>query len=138
MYKNELQVDVALINSAERVENSLSEINTRIARLAMSLGACLDTEDDIARILKRQTPFLQAHSQYHVRNPFNHEDERLAHEWEELRGLLALRCELVAHSLKDLGLHMMREITSGIEAQLERDGFKPGADGFDMASHLAS
>ena len=123
----------SLLNSASRVENTLVEVNTRIARLAMSLNAPLGTEADVLKILNRESPFLQPHAHEQAHNdPFNHEESRLIHQWEELRGMLILRSELMTQSIKDLGLEVMREINSGIKAELERDGFKPGADGFDM------
>lgn len=134
MHTDEPQVDASLLNSAERVENSLVEINARIARLSMALEACLASEADIVNILNRKTPFFQ-HAQAHCASMLDQNEHRLLHQWEELRGLLVLRCELMARSLKDLGLTMTREITVEIEEQLERDGFKPGADGFDMLGH---
>jgi hypothetical protein len=123
----------SLLNSASRVENTLVEVNTRIARLALSLNAPLATEADILSILNRESPFLQPHAHEQAHNdPLNHEEGRLVHQWEELRGMLVLRDELMTQSIKDLGLEVTREINSGIKAELERDGFKPGADGFDM------
>ena len=125
--------ETSLLNSASRVENTLVEVNTRIARLAMSLNAPMVTEANILSILNRESPFLQPHAREQVRNdPFNHEESRRIHQWEELRGMLVLRGELMTQSIKDLGLEVTLEINSGIKAELERDGFKPGADGFDM------
>ncbi len=127
--------ETSLLNSASRVENTLVEVNTRIARLAMSLNAPLATEADIQSILNREAPFLQPHAREQIsNNPFNHEPGRLIHQWEELRGMLVLRGELMSQSIKDLGLEVTREINSGIKAELQRDGFKPGADGFDILS----
>ena len=128
--------ETSLLNSASRVENTLVEVNTRIARLAMSLNAPLVTDADIQSILNRESPFLQPHAREQIRSdPFNHEESRLIHQWEELRGMLVLRDELMSQSIKDLGLEVTREINSGIKAELARDGFKPGADGFDMLHH---
>lgn len=124
--------ETSLLNSASRVENTLVEVNTRIARLAMSLNAPLVTDADIQSILNRESPFLQPHAKERISNPFNHEEGRLIHQWEELRGMLVLRGELMTQSIKDLGLEVTLEINSGIKAELARDGFKPGADGFDM------
>lgn len=133
MHHEPTEDETSRLNSASRVENTLVEVNTRIARLAISLNAPLATEADIQSILNRESPFLQPHAREQIsNNPFNHEPGRLIHQWEELRGMLMLRCELMTQSIKDLGLEITQSIHSGIEAELEREGFKPGADGFDM------
>lgn len=137
MHHDRQEDSVSLLNTSSRIESELAELNARIARLAISLDAPLATEADIDRILNRHTPFLQPHARDHLSNPFDQGESRRVHQWEELRGLLVLRCELVAHALKDLGLQATLALTAHLEAQLERDGFKPGADGFDMLRRLA-
>ncbi|MDQ3060572.1 MAG: hypothetical protein M3R45_13810 [Pseudomonadota bacterium] len=128
--------DASLLNSVSRIENSLAEINARIARLAMSLDAPLATEADVAQILHRETAVFLQHDREHLIATLTQEEHRVLHQWEELRGLLVLRRDLMAHSLKDLGLEATLQITLHTEAQLERDGFKPGAEGFDMLERL--
>jgi hypothetical protein len=130
--------ETSLLNTASRAENTLVEINTRIARLAMSLNAPLATEADIQSILNRESPFLQPHARERISNAFNHEEGRVIHQWEELRGLLMLRCELMTQSIRELGLKVTLEISSGTEAELEREGFKPGAEGFNMLHRITA
>lgn len=130
--------ETSLLNIASRAESTLVEINTRIARLAMSLNAPLATEADIQSILNREPPFLQPHARELISNPFNHEEGRIIHQWEELRGLLMLRCELMTQSIRELGLKVTLEISSGTEAELQREGFKPGAEGFNMLHQITA
>lgn len=136
MQKDQPEGDASLLNSANRIESTLAEINARIARLAMSLDAPLATEADVAQILNRETAVFLQHDREHLITTLNQSEHRLLHQWEDLRGLLVLRCELMAHSLKDLGLDMTLKITDHIEEQLARDGFKPGAEGFDVLDRL--
>lgn len=132
MHNDQPADEASLLNSANRVESSLADINVRIARLAMSLDAPLATEADVLQILDRTAPLFLQHDREHLINTLNPAEHRVLHQWEDLRGLLVLRRELMAHALKDLGLEVTLKITSHMEEQLEREGFKPGADGFDM------
>jgi hypothetical protein len=136
MQNDQPEGDASLLNSANRIEIALAEINTRIARLAMSLDAPLDTAADVTQILNRETAVFLQHDREHLINTLNQGEHRLLHQWEDLRGLLVLRCELMEHSLKDLGLDMTLKIVTHIEEQLARDGFKPGAVGFDILDNL--
>lgn len=111
-------------------EGALFELNERIARLAMLLDAPLRTEEDLQRVLARELPVFNAPS-----HPGT--DRRRTHgEWEELRGLLAMRCELMAQTLADLGLDATRQLTQLVEDRLARVGFTQGADGFVMLARL--
>lgn len=56
--------------------------------------------------------------------------------WEELRGLLNMRCDLMARALHELGLEVTRQLTVLVEQSVVRDGFSPGADGFHMLRWL--
>ena len=51
---------------------------------------------------------------------------------QELRGLLVLRCELMTHMLQDYGREVTYQISEDVEEQMERHGFKHGADGFAL------
>lgn len=56
--------------------------------------------------------------------------------WEELRGLMVLRCALVVHALETLGLGLTHQVTSQVELNLARKGIKPGADGFELHQQM--
>ena len=120
------------------MELSIEEINVRIARLAIALGVSLKSNDEVTHLMSRS---------YVVAAPCERRavserrlaprdgagpDRRLAHQREELRGLLVLRYELVKHYLDEVGLAATHEIMGEAEDHLLRRGFKPGADGVDM------
>lgn len=117
---------------ARRIGKSLADLNARIARLAMFVGASLKSEADIQKIVHREIPWLQQHATAPAADSTHRNEERVAHEWEELRGLLVLRCDMMAHMLNDLGLEVAEQIAAQAEEHLERVGFKRGADGFDL------
>ena len=137
MHHEPSEDETSLPSSASRVENSLADLNARIARLAILLNVSLASEADFVKILNREPPFVPLHPSVWDANASNQGEHRLQCEWEELRGLLVLRCDMMKHSIEELGLEATRAITSQIEAQLEREGFKPGADGFHMLRPLA-
>lgn len=121
----------SLPDQAQHLEQQFASLNARIARLSLLLGARLDSEADIQHLLGRQLPvFIQAHQSD------NSAQRRLLQEWEELRGLVAMRCELVARTLEQFGLDLTRQLTDLAEQDLLRQGFKPGADGFELLRHL--
>lgn len=122
-----------LPDQAQHLEQQFASLNARIARLSLLLGAKLENEADVQHLLGRQLPAFD-----HVHQSDNSAQRRLLHEWEELRGLVAMRCELVAHTLEHLGLDLTRQLTDLAEQDLLRQGFKPGADGFELLSHLAN
>jgi hypothetical protein len=126
------------LESSERLENTLTELNERIARLAMSLGADIDSSAAVFRILNREVPALQhlltEAADAHGLHTSSH--YRLHRDWEELRGLLALRCDILTDTLNDKGLQVTTQIASNVEHRLTRDGFKQGADGFDLFDSL--
>lgn len=120
-----------LPDQAQQLEQRFASLNARIARLCLLLGARLDSEADVRSLLGRQLPVFEAVEP--ARGSVQH---RLLREWEELRGLVAMRCELVAHTLDHLGLDLTRQLTELVEQDLLRQGFKPGADGFELLRHL--
>ncbi len=117
---------------AWQIESSLQAINTRIARLSLMLGVKLERESDLQSVLVKQHPAYVAASQSHMVDAASFKAKRLHQEWEELRGLLSMRCELMAHSLQDLGLKMTRDIADQAEINLVRNGFEPSASGFHL------
>ncbi len=123
--------DPGLPDQAQHLKQRFVSLNARIARLVQLLDAKLETEADVQRLLSRQLPvFTDAQP---ARGSAQH---RLLQEWEELRGLVVLRCELVAHTLEQLGLELTLQLTELAEQDLLRQGFKSGADGFELLRHL--
>ncbi len=123
----------SLPDQAQHLAQQFASLNARIARLSLPLGAKLESEADVQHLLGRQLPVFN-----HVHESGNSAERRLLQEWEELRGLVAMRCELVAHTLDHLGLDLTRQLTDLAEQDLLRQGFKPGADGFELLRHLAN
>lgn len=125
----------------ESTETPFDALNARIARLAMVLGVSLETDIAITMLMSEHP--LQAISNERRLNssdltrPHNRHgpDRRLAHKREELRGLLVLRYGAEARYVNQRGVIAMRQVLVESEANLVRDGFKPGADGLH-AGHL--
>lgn len=118
---------------------SIEALNARIARLAIGLGVPLDTEAEIAQVMNRKSPASTVaherrthHDGIDVTHLGANPDRRVAHKFEELRGLLVLRYGVETRYVKDVGADATRQIMSDAEANLVRDGFKPGADGIDL------
>lgn len=120
-----------LPDQAQHLEQQFSSLNARIARLVLLLDARLESQDDVQRLLGRQLPVFADAQQGAASG-----QRRLLREWEELRGLVAMRCGLVTHTLEYLGLELTRQLTELAEQDLLRQGFKPGADGFELLRHL--
>jgi len=127
-----VEMDRDLQEKVHRIEVNLAQLNARIARLAMVLKAPLESEEEMQRILSNDAEFL------HAPEPGGSSggDHRVRSEWQELRGLLVLRCDLMSHTLNELGLQLTQQITCNVEEQLEREGFKPGADAFFLHRRL--
>ena len=120
-----------------RMENALADVSARIARLAMSLNAPVATLSDFESILNKEVPML-AQPAHTLTDSFpGDERPRLAHEWEELRGLLLLRCDMVSQLVKSHDLHTATTVLAEIEAKLESEGFQPGAQGFNLLAYLS-
>ena len=133
--------DDALAQWASRIKNSLADLNARIARLSIFLQLPLDTEAEVQTIIDRKHPLFLLHDGRQA-GPAHPADEagnqhRQAHALEELRGLLVLRCEMMANLLDQLGLELTEQIASQAEEHLDRLGFKPGADGFHLLPRIA-
>jgi hypothetical protein len=123
----------ALPDQAQLLEQQFASLNARIARLNLLLGVRLESQADVQRLLSRQLPAFQATGPAHS---LNQAQRRERQQWEELRGLVTMRCDLVAHTLAQLGLDLTRQLTDLAEQDLLRQGFKPGADGFELLRHL--
>lgn len=126
------------LESMERLERTMTQLNERIARLSACLQADIDSPSAISRILNREIPVLQHPVVEQVDEHGLHHSSayRLHNDWEELRGLLALRYDIEADVLNDKGLKATTLMASHVENRLIRDGFKPGADGFDLLDQL--
>lgn len=124
--------DSPLRIKAQALEKELIRLNERIARLAMPLGVPLETELDLQRLLDHGSNLFPSTSD----QIGSDQQRRKRNELEELRGLLVMRCELLTTMLQDLGLDVTYQITAAVEEWLQRQGFKPGADGFVLLKHL--
>ncbi len=122
-------------DQVRRVEASLTELNARIGVLAKVLGADLGSEADIEHILNREHAFFRVSAGHH--SAVNASERRIQREWEELRGLLALRCDLMAQAVNELGLDTARQITLQVQARRDKEGLKPDSDGFHLRHRLA-
>lgn len=121
----------ALAQRARRIKNSLADLNARIARLSLLLQLPLDTEAQVQLIVERTHPLFRLHADQQTGTSTGVQ-HRQANALEELRGLLVLRCKVMAKLLDDLGLELTGQIANQAEDHLERLGFKPGADGFRL------
>lgn len=130
--------DPELSDRLTRMEQHLEEVNTRIARLAIALGISLD--DDAQAQLASQAPAVSLTSPDRRGSDANAAagrenrgpDRRLNCKREELRGLLVMRYGLQQRYVETVGVHATRQIMVTAEAHLERDGFRPGADGINV------
>ena len=119
-------------------ESPIEAINARIARLAIALGLPLNSDDEVARVMS--LPALSAVSPERRGTPDRRvasrtgagPDRRVAHQREELRGLLVLRSSVTKRYVDDAGVTVTRPIMVEAEERLVRRGFKPGADGVDL------
>lgn len=124
-----------IAEKAHRFRTTLGAVNARIVVLAHFVGARLDTEGEVQQILDRSNPaFRQQVGQPNTHS--GHAGRAAQRAWEELRGLIVLRCDLVKNALQALGLGLTYEVTSQVEQALARKGIKPGADGFHLQMQM--
>lgn len=124
---SELQVQ-ARPNSLDRLDRSLGELNTRIARLALALGISLENEEDVLSILRHQPDAHPMHAEQGARfQALEHE-----HVIIELRGLLIMRYGIEQHAAEDQGVSVVRRVLEQAQAEMSKHGFKPGADGLNL------
>lgn len=123
--------DDALAQRARRIKNSLADLNARIARLSIFLQLPLDTEAQLQQIVERTHPLFRLHDSQPAGAAAGSQ-QRQRQALEELRGLLVLRCKVMANLLSNLGLELTGQIANQAEDHLDRLGFKPGADGFRL------
>ena len=119
-----------------RMENQLTEINARIARLALALGVSLENEHEIQSALtslkpqavdvdRRTTPDRRGGAR-------NGQDRRKGATRMELRGLLVLRYGAELRFVEQVGVESTRRMMQVVEQRLEQRGFEHGADGVHL------
>jgi hypothetical protein len=132
------QEENSQVQRLHQMEMSIEALNARIARLAIGLGVSLNRDDELARVMSQHTV---AHKAPERRDTANRRestrtesdaDRRMTHKWDELRGLLVLRYGIESRFVDQVGVAATHQIMAEAEAHLERNGFKPGADGIDL------
>ena len=120
------------------MESSIEELNARIARLALGLGVSLKNDDELAKVMSyHTTPPMSperrsASDRSNAPSTGSAADRRIAHKWDELRGLLVLRYGIESRYVNQVGVTVTQQLMTEAEANLLRDGFEPGADGIDL------
>lgn len=108
----------ALNEHVQRLSESIERLNARIARLAVALDVPLEKDIDIDHALQRSTQTNSTPRERRMR--------------EELRGLLVLRYGVATRYTQKLGAGVTRDLFIYAEEKLQREGFRPGADGIDL------
>lgn len=123
----------------DRREAFLADLNARIARLAIALHVPLQSDDDVVAAMQSlndcaQDPVLQAVAEdYSPEHIGEHgAQRRLSGLRAELRGLLVMRYGVEQRCVEQLGVQATHQIMADAEAQLQREGFRPGADGVNL------
>jgi hypothetical protein len=129
-------------DKTQRMGGSLAALHTRIARLAMALDLNLEDRAVVEALI--ETPQIVPVALERRSNPEHAgapsvgvgSERRKSHKREELRGLLALRYHLETVSLNDNGAVLTHQVLAVAEDHLVRQGFKPGAAGFNLSELL--
>ena len=123
----------------QRNETLLHDLNARIARLAIALGVSLQNEQEIAdaiHSLQGQGGKVEQERRSGEGRHLGSSERRASYIREELRGLLVLRYGEHSRLVAEWGVTVTRKLMAGAEAQLDRDGFAPGADGVNRHDYL--
>ena len=119
-HKVNQRLDAAAFDPVSRLGAKLAALNTRIARLALLLGAPLDGPGHTRRILNRDPSFFPSQSM-----PANSSgsEHRQARGWEELRGLIVLRYEIITQAVDGFGADPNAQVAVHVlvEEYLARD-----------------
>jgi hypothetical protein len=122
-----------------RMQASLQELNSRIARLGIALGLSLDQAGVVERLIEQKL-----HPKPPGAQPYNGPDRRatrLPHSgperrknllFEELRGLLVLRYEMERNFADQIGPNATLDMMEHASSNMSRNGFLPGADGMNL------
>ena len=127
-----------MTNQPSIPESSLEQLNLRIARLAIALGLSLHDETDVERVLAwREPPAVSQDRRGSGQNGSawrsgRGPDQRVAHLWGELRGLMVLRYDMQLTYVEQVGVEVTRQMMVESEESLKRKGFKHGEDGVDI------
>ncbi|MBA3059329.1 MAG: hypothetical protein KJ614_14055 [Gammaproteobacteria bacterium] len=120
------------------MKTALETLNMRIARLAIALDVALDNEAEVASLMGEEHDTTVLHerrvSAHAVDAAQAHSGPecRVAHQRQELRGLLVMRYEVEKRYVNDAGITVTHQIMIEAEQQLQRKGFKPGVDGINL------
>lgn len=127
--------------SISMMEESFEAIDVRIVHLAIALGVSLKNENEMAAAMLQHVASVPpqerrsaSERRENSRTGYSAE-RRVAQSWEELRGLLALRYDVLKHCVEQVGVVATRQILTEVEGHLLRRGFKSGDDGIDI-DHL--
>ena len=138
MPTNPSSVESSQAQHLRQMESSIEELNARIARLAIGLGVSLKNDDELARVMSYHTapPVSQerrtASDGSNTSGTGSDSERRIAHKWDELRGLLVLRYGIETRYVNQVGVAVTQQLMTEAEANLLRNGFEPGADGIDL------
>jgi len=122
----------------QQMEASIETLNARIARLAIALGVSLDNDGEVAGLMSEHHAPTVLHERRvasghpEAAHASTSPEHRVAHQREELRGLLVMRYGVEKRYVDDTGVTVTRQIMVEAEQQLERRGFKPGVDGINL------
>lgn len=122
----------------QQMEAAIETLNRRIARLAIALGVALDNEGEIASLMGEAHDTTVLPERRGSADPLDGArahigpECRVAHQRQELRGLLVMRYGVEKRYVDDAGVTVTRLIMVEAERQLERKGFKPGVDGINL------
>lgn len=126
------------VEPLRQMASAIEALNARIARLAIGLGVSLDSNDDVVSAMTWLAPSSVAPERRlaperrEVVRMDRGSGRRVAHQREELRGLLVLRYGVETRYVEQVGVIATQQILIEVEAHLVRDGFKPGADGINL------
>jgi hypothetical protein len=120
----------------QRIEDQLTDINARIARLALALGVSLDNEHDIQAALTTLKP-VDIGTERRVMpdrrgGTRGGSDRRKGASRLELRGLLVLRYGAEVRYVEQVGAASTRRVMQAVEGRLAQRGFQPGSDGIHL------
>lgn len=121
------------------LEATCKDINIRIARLSIALGISLDDEHAVEQVLRHhsdaEVPAVARHP-HHSAAPSHTAAQREEQHRDELRALILLRDEMEQHCVEELGPAAAGDILLSVEQQMDRQGFRHGADGMDLGRLL--
>lgn len=122
----------SISNRDLRKLDELLPVSMRIATLARLLGVSLGSEADVTSLLARTHGAFQTEPES---KPGGRASIK-SRELEELRGLLALRCELMAQLVSEHGLEAVHAVTQQVRDHLAHVGLHEQDHGFLLGSKI--